>query len=83
MHMSNAPSTQWKEVVAPDEAQRFAGYAHQFAELQARKSQEYGAGRGCTASNSRPRMAAWMYWAICPRLLPRACSRGRRSTTCG
>ena len=46
MHMSNAPSTQWKEVVAPDEAQRFAGYAHQFAELQARKSQEYGAGRG-------------------------------------
>ena len=46
MHMSNAPSTQWKEVVAPDEAQRFAGYAHPFAELQARKSQEYGAGRG-------------------------------------
>ena len=36
MHMSNAPSTQWKEVVAPDEAQRFAGYARQFAELQAR-----------------------------------------------
>ena len=46
MHMSNAPSTQWKEVVAPDEAQRFAGYARQFAELQARKSQKYGKGRG-------------------------------------
>jgi len=46
MQMSNAPSTDWKEVVAPDEAQRFAGYARQFAELQARKSQKYGAGRG-------------------------------------
>lgn len=40
------PSTGWKEVVAPDEAQRFAGYARQFAELQARKSQKYGKGRG-------------------------------------
>ncbi len=46
MHMSNAPSTQWKEVVAPDEAQRFEGYARQFAELQARKSQKYGNARG-------------------------------------
>lgn len=40
------PSTDWKEVVAPDEAQRFAGYARQFAELQARKSHKYGNGRG-------------------------------------
>lgn len=40
------PSTGWKEVVAPDEAQRFAGYARQFAELQARKSKKYGKGRG-------------------------------------
>ena len=46
MHMSDAPSTQWKEVVAPDEAQRFEGYARQFAELQARKSQKYGNARG-------------------------------------
>lgn len=41
-----SPSTDWKEVVAPDEAQRFAGYARQFAELQARKSLKYGKGRG-------------------------------------
>ncbi len=40
------PSTGWKEVVAPDEAQRFAGYARLFAELQARKSHKYGKGRG-------------------------------------
>lgn len=40
------PNTGWKEVVAPDEAQRFAGYARLFAELQARKSHKYGKGRG-------------------------------------
>ena len=31
----NAPSTAWREAVAPDEEQRFAGYAKQFAALQA------------------------------------------------
>jgi hypothetical protein len=46
MDTTVAPSTDWKEVVAPDEAQRFAGYARQFAELQARKSKKYGSGRG-------------------------------------
>ena len=46
MDTSYTPSTDWKEVVAPDEAQRFAGYARQFAELQARKSHKYGNGRG-------------------------------------
>ncbi len=46
MDTSYNPSTDWKEVVAPDEAQRFAGYARQFAELQARKSHKYGKGRG-------------------------------------
>ncbi len=39
------PSTEWKERVAPDEAQRYAGFATQFSEIQARKSQRYGAGR--------------------------------------
>lgn len=39
------PSTDWREKVAPDEAERYAGYARQFAEIQARKSQRYGAGR--------------------------------------
>ena len=38
-------STEWREVVAADEAQRFAGYGQQFAELQARKSKKFGTGR--------------------------------------
>lgn len=39
------PSTQWAERVAPDEAERFAGYARRFAQMQQRKSQRYGNGR--------------------------------------
>ncbi len=39
------PSTQWQEKTAADEAQRFAGYARQFAALQARKSEKFGKGR--------------------------------------
>ena len=40
-----SPATDWKESVAPDEAQRFAEYGRQFAALQARKSEKYGTGR--------------------------------------
>ncbi len=40
-----APSTEWRETVASDEATRFAGYAEQFVELQKRKSAKYGKGR--------------------------------------
>ena len=39
------PSTQWAEVIGPDEDQRFASYAQRFAELQQRKSAKQGAGR--------------------------------------
>ena len=39
------PSTRWQESVSPDEAQRFAAYAQQFAAIQARKSKKYGVGR--------------------------------------
>ncbi|OYU45363.1 MAG: catalase [Burkholderiales bacterium PBB4] len=39
------PSTQWRENVAPDEAERFARYGEQFVALQARKSKKYGNGR--------------------------------------
>jgi hypothetical protein len=39
------PSTQWAERVAPGEAERFAGYGAQFAEIQKRKSARYGDGR--------------------------------------
>jgi hypothetical protein len=40
-----APSTDWQEKIAPDEEQRYAGYAQQFAQIQARKSARWGAGR--------------------------------------
>lgn len=43
--MTMQASTQWKEDIAADEAQRFARYGEQFAALQARKSQKYGKGR--------------------------------------
>ncbi len=39
------PSTGWQETVAPDEEERFAGYARQFAQIQARKSARWGNGR--------------------------------------
>jgi hypothetical protein len=39
------PSTGWQEKIAPDEAERYAGYARQFTEIQARKSLRYGPGR--------------------------------------
>ena len=39
------PGTDWTEHVAADEAERFAGYAQQFAAIQARKSKKYGTGR--------------------------------------
>jgi hypothetical protein len=40
-----APSTQWKENIAADEAQSFARYGKLFAAIQARKSAKYGVGR--------------------------------------
>jgi hypothetical protein len=40
-----APSTEWRETVAADEASRFAGYAERFVEMQKRKSEKYGKGR--------------------------------------
>lgn len=45
MKNSTAPSTEWKEKIAVDEATRFAGYAQQFKAIQARKSKKYGEGR--------------------------------------
>lgn len=40
-----APSTQWKEQVAADEAERHAGYARDFEQIQAQKSAKFGKGR--------------------------------------
>src|SRR4051794_12336945 len=39
------PSTEWKEQVAPDEAERYQRYAKDFAAMQERKSQRFGNGR--------------------------------------
>jgi len=39
------PSTAWTERIASDEEQRYAGFARQFAEIQARKSARWGPGR--------------------------------------
>lgn len=45
--MSSAPlaSTDWQEKIAPDEDQRYAEYAKQFAQIQQRKSARWGPGR--------------------------------------
>ncbi len=40
-----APSTEWKETIAADEAERHAGYARDFEQIQAIKSAKYGKGR--------------------------------------
>ena len=40
-----SPSTQWQERIAADEAERHAGYARDFKEIQALKSAKFGAGR--------------------------------------
>ncbi|KAF0166103.1 MAG: hypothetical protein FD157_722 [Rhodocyclaceae bacterium] len=39
------PSTEWKESIAADEAERHAGYASDFKEIQAAKSAKFGKGR--------------------------------------
>ena len=45
MKQDFTPSTAWQEQVGADEAERFAGYGQQFAEIQRRKSAKYGSGR--------------------------------------
>ena len=45
MSSNAAPSTAWQEKIAPDEEERYAGYARQFADIQARRSARWGTGR--------------------------------------
>ena len=45
MSSAYAASTDWQEKIAPDEQQRFEGYARQFTEIQKRKSARWGVGR--------------------------------------
>lgn len=42
---NHTPSTGWKEQVAADEEQRYAGHARVFAEIQERMSRRWGTGR--------------------------------------
>ncbi|MCE9598196.1 MAG: catalase [Spirochaetia bacterium] len=39
------PSTEWREIIAPDEEKRFKGYVEQFKRIQEKKSKQYGTGR--------------------------------------
>lgn len=39
------PSTAWREKIAPGEEERYAGYARQFAQIQASRSARWGNGR--------------------------------------
>src|SRR6478736_3112171 len=45
MNTVPVPSTEWSERIAADEAERYAQFATQFTEIQARKSKRHGAGR--------------------------------------
>jgi hypothetical protein len=45
MSSSPAPSTEWQEKIAPDEDERYAEYARQFAQIQVRKAARWGPGR--------------------------------------
>jgi hypothetical protein len=49
------PSTDWRERIAPDEAQHFARVARVIADLQRAKSAKYGRGR---ALHRKPLLAA-------------------------
>lgn len=45
MQSMNTPSADWQERPAADEPQRYAAFARQFAEIQARKALRHGTGR--------------------------------------
>ncbi|HSI54929.1 MAG TPA: catalase [Ramlibacter sp.] len=45
MSSTALPSTGWQEKIAPDEDQRYASYAREFAQVQVRKSARWGPGR--------------------------------------
>jgi hypothetical protein len=45
MSSAPVPSTHWQENIALDEEERYAAYAKQFAAIQARRSERWGAGR--------------------------------------
>lgn len=69
MQTPSTPSTQWQERIAADEENRYAGYARDFAALQARKSARYGKGR---ALHRKAQLALVGELEILPDLPPHA-----------
>ena len=63
------PSTQWREDVADDEAVRFEGYAEQMREIQRRRSERLGPGRGL---HRKQLLAAAAHLDVLPDLPPHA-----------
>lgn len=66
------PSTDWKEEVASDEAERFARYATDMRELQAKKSETFGNGR---ALHRKPQLGVHGRFEVLPDL-PEAARHG-------
>ncbi|MEO0603187.1 MAG: catalase, partial [Myxococcota bacterium] len=52
--MANTPSTEWREIVDPDEEQRFGDYVAFLRTMQAKRSERYGPGR---TLHRKPQMA--------------------------
>jgi hypothetical protein len=63
------PSTAWREQIAPDETQRFQGYAEEIVEIQRRKSQQFGPGR---ALHRRQLVGLRAHLEVLPELPPHA-----------
>lgn len=61
----NTPSTEWHEIIAPDEQQRFTLYTQQLTALQTRLSKKFGPGR---ALHRKPLAAAKAEFEILPNL---------------
>lgn len=63
------PSTEWKERIAPGEAERYAAHARDFAALQAAKSARYGTGR---ALHRKAQLGLAAEFEVLPDLPPHA-----------
>ena len=61
------PSTQWREVVPPTEAAELAAYAQAFADMQRRKSAQFGTGR---ALHRKQVLGARVELSVLPNLPP-------------
>lgn len=72
MSSSQKPGTDWRELVAADEAERFSAYAAEFAAIQKRKSARHGQGRAL----HRKQLAAVRGWLDVAADLPEFARHG-------